>query len=76
MIFQGIWTSTAKKPYRFELFRGVGEGWPPDIPVPSSYPSGSAYRTRATSVHDVSDRSEYFTEFKNAMSELLFSGIQ
>ena len=26
VIFQGIWTSIAKKPYRFELFRGVGGG--------------------------------------------------
>ena len=30
MLFQGIWTSIAKKPYNFVIFRGRGSG----LPVP------------------------------------------
>ena len=35
MIFQGIWTSIAKKPYIFVIFQGEGGGSePPDPPPP------------------------------------------
>ena len=32
MIFQGIWTSVAKKPYIFVIFQGGGGGSGPHIP--------------------------------------------
>ena len=48
MIFQGIWTSSAKKPYTFMIFRGGGGGGGggggPD-PLP---PSGSAHEEQIT----------------------------
>ena len=38
VIFQGIWTGNAKKPYIFVIFQGMGDG-----PNPLPPPSGSAH---------------------------------